>query len=230
MQYKASLRDRLLVGTGIIFSICIVALPAVVQRDSARTQRPHGFVPEDPNQWFGLSSHFDLRGLAPEGSDWRTVGPLQFQERDNGEARLTGFLLESTEEEALLQVDLVFSERREGTESESQPASYGKVTGLLRGLGSLSGGLLRVESGRDSALQCTARHGEVAFRTEWLQRPTADSTQANGRKGTHRFSMDFTHEAVWGASELQFDFGGLEAEFELLAGGHFVERADGSAW
>lgn len=233
MQHKASLQDRLIVGLGIIFSIGIVALPATLRQDGARPMRRP--VPEAvvSTHWFGRATGLSFEGVTSDGAEWRPVGPLQFEERSDGSARLTGFLMESSKEQALLQLDLRFTGVTGVEASETHPGSYSNVSGFLRGLGSTDGILLSVASAGDMALDSTARHADVTFRSEWIQQSAEHRAQHEGPhdapEGPQGFSLDFSREASWGTTDLAFELGGVEGQFELIAGGHLVEHSDGTA-
>lgn len=229
MRTEASLRSRLLIGAGILFVVGVIAFP------HRPTQITHWRVPEpsapafDASSWFALPSSVEGFALLDGDERWRLAGPLRFDERTDGSARLTGLLVGHDDDSRRLQLDLHLSDRDRDGSTTVQPGDYGDVTGFLRGLGQLDGALVRVRAGGTSPLVTTARRGELALLCEWIETP--DSGALPGAEGATEWTVpvSFAEHAVWGAPTLDLDLGSFGESFELRAGGRLVENTDGTA-
>lgn len=230
MHHASSWRNRLHVGLGILVTFGIVALPGTYRRPAERSSVAN--VPERPDGqgWFGLAGDVELAGVSADGDLWRPAGPLQFHESSDGSARLTGYLIEASQGQAVLQLDLSFGERVGLEFDPTLPGSFREVSGELIGLGTLDGGRLRVETCRERALENMLGKALVCLRTEWIQLPSTEHLTSSVRKSTLRLELGFSGEAIWGTPEVSLELPGFDEPFELLAGGKLIEQSQGAAW
>lgn len=227
MRKQVSWKGRLLIGSGILISAAVIALPqqsdAPVRRSTKRVEPPR----ECTAQWFG-----HLPGgteVAIEGLDgtWTQAGPLEFIEWSNGTAKLSGILEQGGRPMRgwRLEVNLAGAEAK----NAQGPAAYSKLEGNLYGLGEFEGGLIRVKSGERTGLD-----SQLSFCWEWIERPgsIARVGQPQGRRAEQHFAsfpIAFGNTAPWGVRDFQFDLGSVPGKFEWRTGGQFVEGIDGRA-
>ncbi len=230
MHHVSSWRNPISISIGTLLTIGLVALPATYRRPAAPTFVSVPQEEVETRSWFGLAEGLSLPGISGSSVSWRPAGPLQFDETRDGRGHLTGYLVEVSDSAAIIEVDLHFAESVREEWGDEGPGSFAQVSGTLLGFGSLSGGMLQVETSRNVALQSTGQRGRLSMRTEWVRLPSAGHLSEFPRKSVIEFGLNFSAEAIWGAQGLSFEFGGMDEPFELVAGGHLIEQSRGSAW
>ena len=224
---------RLTVGSGILIALAVIALPLGGRQPEPRRTAPNAPPPERVEAWFGTLAGPGALDLGDLGDSWELVGALELEELSNGRARLSGALQDSQEPEAFLRLEAELSQWVEEPQAARTPGAraYTNIEGVLRGVGALEGALLCVGATDEIAFApgTDAARAQVAFELGWVETPKGAPEGWSTRPQECRFELALAHERVELVGDASLVLGSLAGELELLAGGSFVERSDGSA-
>lgn len=227
MRTPAPWKGRILIGSGILITATLIALP---RRGSSLPEPPSPVETPEPeltSTWFGHVSNGEALRLEGLDGEWASVGPLQLSEFSDGSARLSGRFQEGRKHTSSLWLEADLTGRPvDETGSVDGPGRYRAIEGFLRGAGEFEGGLIRLVSREKSA---SLEGDRLNFDWEWIETPTATDTGWSESRHGMSLQLEFGHSAPWGVQDFDFDLGSVPGHFEWMSGGQFVQYTDGRA-